>query len=266
MVGVCLLVMASRVMADPLVIGANRDERANRPAVPMAVLQAAGPRVLGGRDLLAGGTWLAVNQHGVVAGLTNTPRPEGRDPGKRSRGLLPVLAARHPTAERAVEALIDEVDPSDFNPGWMLVGDRSCLFAVTIAGDRPSAAALPPGIHVLENHPPGVPSGKVEHVLDLLGPWAAGGDSAPFLDRLRTVLADHSRPDPAPEGRPPYVMSACVHGEDYGTRSSAIIAVPADEARLPSIAVADGAPCRAPFVPAERCWHEDVEPVARSAG
>lgn len=266
MVGVCLLVMASRVMADPLVIGANRDERANRPAVSMAVLRAADPRVLGGRDLLAGGTWLAVNQYGVVAGLTNTPRPEGRDPSKRSRGLLPMLAASHPTAERAVEALLAEVDPSDFNPGWMLVGDRSSLFAVTIAGDRPAAASLPPGVHVLENHPPGVPSRKVEHVLDLLGPWSAGGDGVAFRRRLAAVLADHSRPDPMPEDRPPYVMAACVHGEDYGTRSSAIIAVPGDEARLPSIAVADGAPCRAPFVPADRAWHEEVGQVVRSAG
>ena len=37
------------------------------------MLRGGGPRILGGRDEVAGGTWLAVNEHGVVAGLTNQP-------------------------------------------------------------------------------------------------------------------------------------------------------------------------------------------------
>ena len=64
--------------------------RSNRPAQPMTVLRDAGPRVLGGRDQLAGGTWLAVNDAGVVAGLTNRPTKGQRDPAKRSRGELPL--------------------------------------------------------------------------------------------------------------------------------------------------------------------------------
>ena len=73
----------------PLVVAANRDERLDRPAHSLCVLREHAPRILGGRDDLAGGTWLAVNEHGVVAGLTNRPSPGGRDPTKRSRGELP---------------------------------------------------------------------------------------------------------------------------------------------------------------------------------
>ena len=94
---VCLLVFVWQVeTSHPLVVAANRDERLDRPALPFGVLQRGHPRMLGGRDELAGGTWLAVNEHGVVAGLTNRPAPEGRDPTKRSRGGLPlVVGARH---------------------------------------------------------------------------------------------------------------------------------------------------------------------------
>ena len=39
----------------------------------MTVISRAGPRIIGGRDERAGGTWLAVGEHGVVAALTNRP-------------------------------------------------------------------------------------------------------------------------------------------------------------------------------------------------
>src|SRR5215469_6414052 len=117
----CLLIAMSGVVADaPLIVAANRDERLDRPAVPMTVLRDAGPRVLGGRDELAGGTWLAVNEHGVVAGLTNQPAPAGRDESKRSRGELPLAFAAHPTAAGAIAAVVPGLDPADYNPCWML--------------------------------------------------------------------------------------------------------------------------------------------------
>jgi uncharacterized protein with NRDE domain len=100
----CLLAVMHRIHPDaPLVVAANRDEDPARPAVAMTVLRPAGPRILGGRDEQAGGTWLAINEHGVMAGLTNRPgRTEG--PGRRSRGELPLALARFATAQEAVDA------------------------------------------------------------------------------------------------------------------------------------------------------------------
>lgn len=253
---VCLLVMVSRPGApEPLVVAANRDEQAERPAVPLAVLQATGPRILGGRDLLAGGTWLAVNEHGVVAGLTNTPTAGGRDPTKRTRGVLPLLAAGHRSAAEAAAALTREVSPADFNPAWLLVGDRHQVFAVTVAGDRPSATALAPGVHVLENEPPGVVSAKVGHVTTLVGQVGPDLASEPFRVLLRTVLADHRpAPDGSSSGRRPETLAACVHAEGYGTRSSAIVTVTDDARRPPQLEVADGPPCTAPFEDRTSWW------------
>ena len=162
----CLLVTISRDHPEtPLVVAANRDELLERPAVAMAVLQPSGPRILGGRDELAGGTWLAVNEAGVVAGLTNQPATAGRDPTKRSRGELPLILAQHLDARRAVESFVASVRPSDYNPAWLLVGDRRSLFYLDLGdGDSPRVTELAPGTHVLENRPLGGVSPKVDHV------------------------------------------------------------------------------------------------------
>lgn len=243
---------------DGLLVAANRDERADRPAVPITVLQASEPRILGGRDLLAGGTWLAVNEHGVVAGLTNTPTQDGPDRTKRSRGELPLAAARRATAVAAVEALASEFDPAEFNPAWMLVADRRSCFAVTVAGARPAVAALPPGVHVLENRAPGRRSAKVDHVLTMIGPLGPGTTLTGRADlraQLEAVLRDHRRPvDPASGSHRPELLAACVHAGGYGTRSAAMIEVTGDPGRPPSLAVADGPPCRAPLLDRTDLW------------
>jgi uncharacterized protein with NRDE domain len=265
---VCLLVAVLRPGADvPLLVGANRDERYDRPAVSCTVLAERTPRILGGRDLRAGGTWLAVNEHGVVAGLTNAPVPGGRDDTKRSRGELPLLAAAEGDAAAAAARLAAQVDPSLYNPAWMLVGDRTSLYALTIQGERVGVDVLGPGVHVLENRPPGYPSAKVDHVRGLLGP--VDGVATPELARrLQVVLGDQTVPagldaEEAFGGRvrPPELSAACVHTDGYGTRSSALVSVRADPVVAPRIAVADGPPCTTPFVDRSVLWEEDPDPV-----
>ncbi|HEV2105058.1 MAG TPA: NRDE family protein, partial [Candidatus Eisenbacteria bacterium] len=56
----CTLILGRDVRgADTVVIAANRDEAPDRPSEPPRVLHGS-PRVVGGRDARAGGTWLAV--------------------------------------------------------------------------------------------------------------------------------------------------------------------------------------------------------------
>jgi uncharacterized protein with NRDE domain len=255
---VCLLIVLSRTHPEhPLVVAANRDERLDRPAQPMAVIRADSPRVLGGRDLLAGGTWLAVNEHGVVAGLTNGRAPAGRDPTRRSRGELPLALATHGSAALAVDAFATAFRPSDYNPAWMLVGDRDALFFIDMTGGKtPIIEPLARGIHILENRPLGAPSAKVDNVRSLL----AGVEdlhAEALQARLQDVLADHevppAEPERAPEHaevRPPPTTAACVHTDRYGTRWSGIVTVGSDTRDPPDFRYADGPPCRARFVEA----------------
>jgi uncharacterized protein with NRDE domain len=243
----CLLVMISRVDDEaPLVVGANRDEYLERPATAVTVLQSSSPRILGGRDEEAGGTWLAVNEHGLVAALTNRPASEGRDPSKRSRGELPLALARHPDARTAVEDFVDRFHPQDYNPAWLLVGDRHSLYSLDMTGDAPVSEELPAGVHILENVPLSSPSAKVDHVRAKLGKVGAGGlGGEALISRLRRVLADHCLPG---------TLAACVHTETYGTRSATVVRVAGSEQATVSISVADGHPCEAAFVDARSLW------------
>src|SRR5436305_10671915 len=83
----CLLALFYRVVEDAaVIIGANREEAYARPGEPPQLLD--GPtRAVAGVDPVAGGTWLGVNEHGVLVAVTN--RAKSDVPlNPRSRGLL----------------------------------------------------------------------------------------------------------------------------------------------------------------------------------
>ncbi len=70
-----------------LIVAANRDEYHARPTAPMAVWADA-PEILGGRDLSAGGTWLAVDRLRRFGIITNFRDVQARRPDAPSRGGL----------------------------------------------------------------------------------------------------------------------------------------------------------------------------------
>jgi uncharacterized protein with NRDE domain len=235
----CLVILAWRVRDDvPLVVAANRDELFARAAEPVHVLE---PGIVGGRDTVAGGTWLATNKHGVVAGLTNQPlatrKPDapqgGRDPSKRSRGMLPLILARHASASAAVNAFAES--PRDYNPCAMLVADREAAFYVElIAGEKAMVRELSKGVHVLENRPLDETSPKAAHArraVSELSSWPLDT----LVAKLGAVLADSEIPsdakavhDETQDWRPLAVEAACVNTGIYGTRSSTVVLVGED--------------------------------------
>ena len=246
----CLLVVASRVVPDePLLVGANRDEVLDRPATAITVLEDGPPRIVGGRDEQSGGTWLAVNEHGVCAGLTNQPLGDAKDPTKRSRGELPLALTRRRTASDAVESFVAAYDPNEYNGAWLLVGDREAVFFVDFTSPGgASATELPPGIHVLENRPLGAPSRKVDLVRETLGA-PSGADE--IVAAFQRALVDHR----LPEDEERATAANCVHLEAFGTRSSCLIRVSAGPAR-PRLWVADGPPCATAYADVSALWAE----------
>ncbi|HEX3113322.1 MAG TPA: NRDE family protein, partial [Candidatus Eisenbacteria bacterium] len=84
----CTLLIGIDVLGPgTAVLGANRDESPERATQGPGILVAS-PRVIGGRDLVAGGTWLAIRDARFVTALMNR-RPHPGDPtdALRSRGL-----------------------------------------------------------------------------------------------------------------------------------------------------------------------------------
>lgn len=137
----------------PLIVAANRDENQGRPWRAPARHWPDRADVVAGLDELAGGTWLGVNDYGVVACVLNRPGTLGPADGKRSRGELPLEALDHAEAETAAEALA-HLDPQAYRPFNLLVADGRTAHWLAAREDasRMHVEALPDGLSLLTAH------------------------------------------------------------------------------------------------------------------
>ena len=91
----------------PIVVAAVRDEFADRPSSPPAAHWPDLPDVVGPRDDIAGGTWLAVDQRSpAIALVVNRPLTPAPTRGRRSRGELPLVALRDRTLALRPQELV----------------------------------------------------------------------------------------------------------------------------------------------------------------
>lgn len=144
----CLLVLAFRQLpGEPVLLAANRDEFHDRPAAPAQFWPEA-PRLLAGRDLLAGGTWLGLTRHGRFAAVTNYREPPRGTAPRASRGHLVrdylLGAATAGDYLRALQRRAD--DYAGFN---LLLGDAGQLWWYSNRGGPPQRLA--PGVYGLSN-------------------------------------------------------------------------------------------------------------------
>ena len=249
----CTLVLAWRLFTEtPVAVAANRDEATDRPAEPPSVRRAGdaadGPRMLAPRDTSAGGTWTGYNEHGVYAGLTNRwlAVPEG---GERSRGRLVDDALASPDAERAVERVRAAVERHGYDGFALVVADAAAAFLFVWDGAL-RTIRLDPGVHVVVNVGAALGGGGVVRDRFLIpeNRRAAAERQAEGARALRAALtAEPGEPatdwfDRAAAALGDHEFGGCVHGDDFGTRSSSLIAV--GERRR--YRFADGPPCETP--------------------
>src|SRR5262245_46629990 len=99
-----LLGIAFRQFDDwPILVLANREEFYSRPTAGLRLVPRDGqfPAWMGGTDLLAGGTWLGVNEFGLLVAVTNRRKhsPPANPP---SRGQLCRSLMKHPEDRKSV--------------------------------------------------------------------------------------------------------------------------------------------------------------------
>lgn len=209
----CLLAIFYRVVEDAyLVVGANREESYQRGGEPPG-LRTGDAHWVGGVDPQAGGTWLGVNEHGVLIALTNRPKSTA-PPRPRSRGLLvrDLLGCRSCTD--AVALASRELESGHYAGCNVLCVDRRSA-QILHAGDWLRVRPLPPGLHVLTaNDVNDASDRRLGHALWWLG-QRSYGNAADCLAVLRELCGQTGNGDPP----------ICLHGEKGGTVSSSLIAL-----------------------------------------
>ena len=237
----CTVVVLRRPGHDwPLILAANRDEMAERPSAPPARHWPDRPEAVAGLDRLAGGTWLGLNDFGVVAGVLNRRESLGPEPGYRSRGELPLEALDHAEASAAAEAL-SAIETASYRSFNAVIADRRDAYWLRSAGPgggRARAAAveamaLPTGLSMITAYDRNDKrSARTRLYLprfsDAPPPDPASGDWRSWQTLLASRLHDA---DAGPEGAMTVVTDSA-----FGTVSSSLIA-------LPAAALADEAPC-----------------------
>ncbi|WP_447553357.1 NRDE family protein [Vreelandella sp. EE22] len=218
----CLLTFAWRPgSATPLRLAGNRDEFHARETAPLHYWQ-DDPTILGGRDLLAGGTWLAANDQGVVAALTNVREPALELPAAApSRGELIARVLRAKDIDAWLHALVEN-EATRFGGFNLLVANGETLWHVHRGGAGVFINRVPPGVHGLSNASLNTPWPKLTAVRQALD--EAGSD---WQDA--TARALHN-PATAPDDALPHtgveltlerqLSAAFIVGEHYGTRAS----------------------------------------------
>ncbi len=222
----CLLAIHFQVSdAAPLLIAANREEFYDRPSAGPTI-QPGPPRVLCGVDLRAGGTWLGVNEHGVVAAVTNRAKPQpgpaapprlppAAGPTLRSRGLLCRDLLDFDDARAAAQFAREQLGTGAYDGANFVCLDARYA-AVIHAGPQVETVELPPGLHLLT-------AGDINDAADQRQAlaqrlfaehsWTSLGE---FAEAAKRVCSR------GPQGNQPGIV---LRGDGRGTVSSTILVV-----------------------------------------
>jgi uncharacterized protein with NRDE domain len=272
----CTVVLLRRPQASwPLLLAANRDELRSRPWRPPARHWPDRPDVVAGLDVQAGGSWLGINDDGVVVAVLNRVGSLGPAAGKRSRGELVLEALDHADAAAAAKALVD-LDPDAYRPFNLLIADARDAFWLRHAGGLPTfgyrdssgtwrevdttpmpgavgspmealrspaieCRPLPEGVSMITARDLNDPtSARVRHFLPQFERAQAPDPGADDWRAWIELLGRRA----APGAEPGDAMTIETEG-DFGTVCSSLVALPAFGA--PIMKFAAGTPDQAPF-------------------
>lgn len=171
------------------------------------------PRFIAPRDEQEGGTWLGVNEFGVLVAITNR-FGAGRDDQKRSRGALVVDALGGDSAAAACD-IVTAHAPNAHNPFHLLIADVNGAHVAWSDGEQMSHRRLDSGVHVVtERSFDAAPNGRSQFLERSILELEAIDRLTP--EAISRLLAVHRVDD---------IDATCVLLPEfnYGTRSSTII-------------------------------------------
>lgn len=225
----CLILVAiDTVPGVPLLLLGNRDEFHDRPT-QAAAPWGEDPRVAGGRDLVAGGTWLAACSDGRFAAVTNL-RTGVPATAPRSRGWL---VRDFVLGGEPVDQYLARVQQAEgaYGPFNLLAGDACGIGVVGSSDGAPRVLAA--GVHLISNGRLDATWPKTRRLAARFAALFTGsaGESA-LLDLLQDEAppADSELPDTGVGLELERLLAPVfIRGERYGTRASTLMMACADD-------------------------------------
>lgn len=206
----------------PVAILANRDEVYDRPMEGWAWRQPLSendlPRYFAPQDCESGGTWIGLNEWGLVAALTNI-YPGRKDRPLKSRGAVVVAVLALTQAAEAHELLEITLYRQAYNNFNLVVADKAKGTIFSWSGRELRLHTMSPGIYQVTNTP---------FVGDRLPPGDYSNEV--WIEQETRRLQAH------PE--------VCKHGDGFGTRCSHKLLLSGEEPPASLVWHCDGHPCR----------------------
>lgn len=209
-----------------LIIAANRDEFYQRKTAP-ANYWSDHPQILGGRDLEAHGTWMAMNKNGRIAMVTNYRDLKHLKAVAPSRGAL---VSNFLLTDNSPEHYLEQLLPTthNYNGYNLIVGSAEELWYQS--NYREGILKISSGLHGLSNHLLDSPWPKVMRGIDKMKNALADVVVSPttlFELLLDDQLAlDSQLPDTGIGiERERMLSSMFIKSPGYGTRCSTVVLV-----------------------------------------
>lgn len=227
----CLILIAYEEHPESrLIIAANRDEFMDRPTLAMHPWQ-NDSKIVAGRDIKAGGTWLGMTQSGRFAALTNFRDPGSIKENAPSRGSI-VTDFLESSLDAATFLNKFNSGAEKFNGFNLLAGDENSLYWFSNIKGR--ITKLSPGFHGLSNHLLNTPWPKVTRgkraLKELLTRKEAITTEAIFpLLKDRTQPSDNELPDTGVGKKKERLLAPIfIKSPTYGTRCSTALIITRD--------------------------------------
>jgi uncharacterized protein with NRDE domain len=224
----CLVVFAWKSHPDyRLILAANRDEFHARPSQD-ADWWPDQPDILAGRDLQAGGTWLATHRSGRFATVTNYREQQRVTPGNRSRGEI---VTNFLSADVDPLSFVSSIEGAPYAGVSVLAADQQNICYASNRGD--AAITLPPGVYGLSNASLDAAWSKLVRTKEALAELIDSANINPT--ELLRLLADRSPAassevisDDLPFKLARALTAPFIVADDYGTRCSTALLVAYD--------------------------------------
>lgn len=238
-----LAILYQLVPESPILVACNREARYDRPGNPPSI-QSGKPRILAGTDQRTGGTWLGVNQHGLMVGATARPKAS-RSLSLRSRSVLCRELMRSRSARQAVDMAMEELHTGNYDGVNYVIADSESGWVVH-GGNEIEAVELREGLSIVGNRDVNDPYDERVSLAHRLLTLQNLDSPVKFLAVASKVFARTPTPPPRP--------SMVIREAEQGTVNSTLISLGA-RPRDAIYQFANGAPDQTKF--------EDFSPLLR---